>query len=256
MKKILIETTDLDLCLGVGNLVVLQSPTGIENYSGKANMPIMSYDKPLIPIQSNLKLPDILPEPCEKMSMSIFNGVQLRLIGYEAFDTSCGGVHCNKSGLYFQGQVLPFCGCYQFVSRIAMPGIAWKLGLTLKSEEEIIICNFSSMTFLFDYIFTGDLFSPGVRASYLNDYELYEKIGNTVSSVIERVNKSGGFTGVTWQKSGLIQDALTKNVSGKPNTHKSYVASGTVRHHMVSLTSTNPENLNPDEMKDLKISFE
>ena len=132
LKKILIETTDLDLCLGVGNLVVLQSPTGIENYSGKANIPIMSYDKPLIPIQSNLKLPDILPEPCEKMSMSIFNGVQLRLIGYEAFDTSCGGVHCNKSGLFFQGQVLPFCGCYQFVSRIAMPGISWKFGLTLK----------------------------------------------------------------------------------------------------------------------------
>ena len=45
-----------------------------------------------------------------------------------------------------------------------------------ESDVEIIVCNFSSMTFLFDYIFTGDLFSPGVRASYLNDYELYEKL--------------------------------------------------------------------------------
>ena len=137
-----------------------------------------------------------------------------------------------------------------------MPGIAWKFGLTLKSDEEIIVCNFSSMTFLFDYIFAGDLFPHGMCASHLTAYELYEKIGDTVSSVIERLNKSGGFTAITWQKSGLVQDALTKNDTGKPNTHKSHVASGTVRHHMVSLTSTNPENLNPDEMKDLKISFE
>ena len=216
----------------------------------------MTYDKPLIPIESNLKLPDIPPESCEKMSMSIFNGVKLRLIGYDAFDTGCGGTHCNKSGLYFQGQVMPYCGCYQFVSRVGMPGIALKLGLTLKSGKELIICDFSSTTFLFDYIFEGDMFPQQMRASHLCDFEVYEHIGDAVSGIIEKVNKSGGFTAITWQKTGCVRDAFAQKFSNRGGIRPVYVTSGTVRHHMVSLTPTMPENLNPEEMNKFKINLE
>ena len=54
---------------------MIRAPTGINKYYG--NMPILEYDKPFVPIEADMLLPDILPVPSPTTNMAILNGVEI-----------------------------------------------------------------------------------------------------------------------------------------------------------------------------------
>ena len=64
--------------------------------------------------------------------------------------------------------------------------------------------------------------------------------------MLQEVNGSGGWTVVMWQKLGRVEDAAVRTANaGIYNAPVEYVQAGTVVHHIVSISPTMPETLNP-----------
>ena len=80
----------------------------------------------------------------------------------------------------------------------------------------------------------------------MNSYDAADAIADGAEAVLREVNSSGGWTVIMWQKLGRVEDAAVKAANaGVYNAPVEYVQAGTVVHHIVSLSPTSPETLNP-----------
>ena len=222
---------------------MIRAPTGINKYYG--NMPILEYDKPFVPIEADMLLPDIFPVPSPTTNMAILNGVEMYVRTCNPYNSCCSGKHCNKSDMYRNGQVQKFCACHQMCSRSGEPGIAWGLNLTTRGGDRISTYDFSSTTFLFDWIFKRR-FSCIIRAGHLDDYDTLPLIEEAGTKVIDEVNRSGGWTCIMWQKWGHVADSAAPT---------KFVQAGMVTHHLVSIAPTRPELLNSTKLNGFKVDL-
>ena len=213
--------------------------------SAEAAMPLLTYNRQLLPVQRNVIIRDIPSVSSQSISMACYNGVRLEQIDHLPFNSKCTGKHCDKSEMCVNGQVKKTCACFQMNNRSASPGIAWTLKLTLRDGQQITVSNFSSTRFLFEWIFKSN-FSPIIRADHLDDFDARDAIDDGATAVLEEVNNSGGWTVIMWQKLGRVEDAAVKAANeGIYNAPVEYVQAGTVVHHIVSISPTMPETLNP-----------
>ena len=124
---------------------MIRAPTGINKYYG--NMPILEYDKPFVPIEADMLLPDIFPVPSPTTNMAILNGVEIYVRTYNPYNSCCSGKHCDKSDMYSNGQVQKFCACHQMCSRSGEPGIASGLNLTTRGGGRISTYDLAAQVF-------------------------------------------------------------------------------------------------------------
>ena len=69
--------------------------------------------------------------------------------------------------------------------------------------------------------------------------------------MLREVNCSGGWTVVMWQKLGRVEDAAARTANaGIYNAPVECVQAGTVVHHIVSISPTMSETLNPVSVRE------
>ena len=176
---------------------MIRAPTGIDKYYG--NMPILESDKPFVPIEADMLLPDIMLVPSPTTNMAILNDVEIYVRTCNPYSSCCSGKHCYKSDMHRNGLVQNFCACHQMCTRSAEPGIAWGLNLTARGGDSIFTYDSSSTGFLFDWIFKRR-FSCRIRTCHLDDYDTLPLIKTAGIKVIDEINRTSDWTCIMWQK--------------------------------------------------------
>ena len=82
--------------------------------------------------------------------------------------------------------------------------------------------------------------------AHLNSFNTLNAIAERAEAVLWEVNGFSGWTIIMWQKLGCMEDAAARTANaGVYYAPVEHVKDGTVVHHIVSLSPTSPETINP-----------
>lgn len=250
--------SNCDFCVGPGMVCLLRRVPGIHQYMGEGGMAIMHYQGALVPLMPDIKFPQVHIQ-VESNAMSGFHldGIQIRVIRMNVFETKCTGTMCDHQGLFRSGQASQKCGCAQMNSRLTVPCLAIDLELTQPGGDKIIVRDFASLHFINAFLFVGNI-APGTRANLFNDDELEELIDESLASITDEVNEHGGWTCTGWTKPGTVVDKAAGEAAGIAYNQQAapiMVRAGTINYHLVRLVPTNPGGLNPVRMDEFRVDL-
>ena len=145
-------------------------------------------------------------------------------------DTKCSGFFCDRQRIQEIQRHQEGCGCFAHSTRLSNMVISFEL--LVKANVDFIVSQFSSHRF--SNLFLTEPFPDAMTWRVFDHNENLDELINSIESIVDMVNKNGGWIVTGWSKRGEISDMT---LSDRDNNKK--ISASEVKHHVTSIDMAN-----------------
>ena len=216
--------------LTIGTIFRILAPRPVESFM-VGDIPLVVSKFPCILMETPSKFKEVkVDNQVEGNGAFAFvsKEMTLELSGLTPVTTSCSGLFCDRQRIDDWNGTDRGCGCYAMHHRRS--SIAFQFDVCLHNPftgQSLTMSNFSSNAFT--SLFLTESISPSILLQQLQFTDAFFKMEDTVNSIVNLVNRNGGFTVIGWYKRGVINDKSLVSKSAGSNTFNSNNANETVQ---------------------------
>ena len=181
------------------------SVASTSTFLGSGTTPVIRSSRPFIVVKDNFILPERpLNTRGTDTSGGILNGVQVRPLQMEIYDTSCDGRMCDQAMLFTNGVLQNKCSCMQ-MDKSGKTMLVFTVTVRQSDGSEFDV-TFASKWFMLNFLLSGQ-FPVGTCADNFEQYDVNARMWDAAEAVFRHINDNGGFRAFVWAKRGLVEDA-------------------------------------------------
>ena len=175
----------------------------------------------------------------------VFNDAAVELKAVFPEESKCSGVFCDRQNCVANNKSSKACGCYSNQNRLSSLVLCYDLLLRYGTDrgKEMNIENFTSLKF--SKLFLDHDLPLSLTCNRLDNTEESFNLEDSIDSVLQYINETGGFTVVGWYKRGEIVD-----VSKDSKNQEDRVLASEITYHAVAFKPTYPILLNEDILRE------
>ena len=240
---------------GPGCFCLIVKPAHTDTYLSGGSIPLLTVSRPLLLVDSNLKLPSIqILAKGTDVGGSILLGVRIVVRSVDVYNTPCHGQFCDHQSLLKGDTLANRCACIQ-MTKSGKVAFAWGIEMHMHGGNSVFT-TFLSKSFTNEYFINGELPINTTAESFTDNYIAEDALIESAVGVMDHINGKGGFNVILWVKRGevLDQGVDQPNNGLAYNAARTDVESSKLNHHLVRLFPAMPEAINMEDLKDLQFN--
>ena len=237
----------------IGSVILILNPPPIKLFLG-GEIPILETRGGCVLMECPSYQPTVIinyriEENITRSFVSTDVGIELKAMFAE--ESKCSVFFCDRQRCIELVRNSKACGCYSMQNRLSSIVLCFDLVLNYGNNrtKKLHIENFSSLSFC--RLFMDNDLPSSLTCNSLDNTNAHTKLEDCIDSVLQCVNKSGGFTVVGWYKRGEIVD-----VSKETNNHEEKVVASEIGYHVVVIKPTYPDLLSASILNERKYRVE